>query len=132
MSLKSYNAFMIISMSSVIALSFILGSIFPSIPGIVYVLIAVLGGTAILVIKRRIAKQSSEVFTDERIKKHTDEASYITFRVTFTATILGGIILTAIASTNSTEILIGRVLLVLAVFQSILFTVIYQVKNRIN
>ena len=119
-------------MSSVIALSFILGSIFPAIPGIVYLMIAAFSGTVIVLIRRNIAKKSSEVFTDERIKRHTNEASYITFRLTFTLTLLGGTILTAIANNNYDMVLIGRVLLIIAVFQSIIFTIVYQIRNRIN
>lgn len=123
------NKFTIISMLAVIGSAFILNAMFPSIPSVFYLIEAIIGGILITIFSRVLAKKKNEVLTDERIKKNTNEASYITFRTTFILACLTGTIIMVIPNVDSVILIIGRVLLAVGIFQSILFSISYKVKD---
>jgi hypothetical protein len=128
MSRQSYNAFILVAMGTFIALAFVVGFLFPKIPGYAYLAAAFVGGAAILLLAKKIASRSKEALSDERDQRNASEAAYLVYRISYALTLVGGVVILNLPGLGGTWVTVGRVLLCVSIFQALLFGLINTIK----
>jgi hypothetical protein len=128
---RSYKRFMFGSMAGFIIFGFVLGAVFPSLSGLFFLGMALVGGAVILLIGRRMARQSVDALSDERGTRNFERAAGLTYRVTLAATMLVAIVLLSVVPAAAADLVAaGRALMLVAIAQSLFMTTVYLVIDR--
>jgi phosphatidylglycerophosphate synthase len=117
-------------MASVIAGAFVLNALFPTLPGLFYLVMAIVCGGLILLISKRIAKRTTDAISDERTEKNSVKAAALTNRATFLFAIAGSCILPLLPNKSNDIVAVSRVFIVFCVFQALFQTIAYLVIDR--
>jgi hypothetical protein len=110
-------------MVGIIVLAFLISYLFPALPWYFYLVFAVVSGTILLLIYKRIERGLTEAVSDERSTLVAMKAAFLTFRVTFPATLLAGTILVGFPGAGADWILAGRALVIVAGSQAVIMSI---------
>jgi hypothetical protein len=128
---KSYKRFMYGSITGVIVFGFALGAVFPSLPGLFFLGLALVAGVVVILISKRMEHNSVEALSDERGTRNFERAAGLTYRVTLAATMLVAVVFLSVVPASATDLVAaGRALMLVAIAQSLFMTTVYLVIDR--
>jgi uncharacterized membrane protein len=130
MTAKGLNVFMNAFMVGIIVLAFLLNIFFPTLPWYFYLVLAVVGGAILLLLYKHFERGLTEAVSDERTTLVSMKASFLTFRVTFPATMLAACILLSFPSAGTDRVFAGRALMLVAAGQGIIMSISAFVFDR--
>lgn len=106
-------------MATFIVLYFIVGTLFPEIPAVVYVIGAIAGGAGIYIVYRRVSARSMEIVADERDERNSARSMALTFRVLTPAYYTAGVLSYALSDIGTTVHTVGLVLVAIGMLQMV-------------
>jgi uncharacterized membrane protein len=106
-------------MATFIVLYFIVGTLFPEIPAVVYVIGAIAGGAGIYIVYRRVSARSMEIVADERDERNSARSMALTFRVPTPAYYPAGVLSYALSDIGTTVHTVGLVLVAIGMLQMV-------------
>lgn len=106
-------------MATFIVLYFIVGTLFPEIPAVVYVIGAIAGGAGIYIVYRRVSARSMEIVADERDERNSARSMALTFRVLTPAYYAAGVLSYALSDIGTTVHTVGLVLVAIGMLQMV-------------
>lgn len=130
MTARTYNLMTIGSMAAFVAGAFVVGSIFPGIPGYAYLVAALCFGLILLFAGRKIVKDSKLILSDERTERNSQIAAAMTHRVMQFAGMAFIVGVNIIPGIGHDWIVASRALIVVVIFQAYFFLIVRAIVDR--
>jgi uncharacterized membrane protein len=130
MSRDRYVLLIPLAVLSVVVLGFIISLLVPSLGPEFYLILAASAGLIIVLLDRVLRARLDEPTSDERIDSIVHQASYLSFRISFSLLVTGGIVLMFVLPDESQVRFVGMGLWIAMVLQSVLYGASYFVLRR--
>ena len=130
MSRDRYMLLIPLAVGSIVILGFVISLLVPTLGAEFYLILAASAGLIIILLDRMLRAKLDEPASDERIDSIAHHASYVSFRVSFSLMVAGGIVLMFLFPDESQIRFVGMGLWIAMAIQSVLYGGAYLVFRR--